>query len=130
MRDACPSPARSCPLRTAAIGTVGRNCEQPPPFPLRLTVARPPAPAEKDTLQKLLTEELARNEPVNGAPKGTDALVFGVSDWKTLSEADHARQADAYRRVLTSTEPIGPLPALSAWETWRPGRAEGTSSGL
>ena len=54
-----------------------------------------------------------------------DPLVFGVSEWHELSEADHARQADAYRRVLTSTEPIGRLPALSAWETWRPGRAAG-----
>ena len=54
-----------------------------------------------------------------------DGLVFGVSEWKELSDADHARQADAYRRVLTSTEPIGLLPALSTWATWRPGRAEG-----
>jgi muramoyltetrapeptide carboxypeptidase LdcA involved in peptidoglycan recycling len=54
-----------------------------------------------------------------------DALLFGLSDWSDLSESDHARQADAYRRVLTSTVPAGPLPALSSWETWRPGRAEG-----
>ena len=54
-----------------------------------------------------------------------DGLVFGVSEWPELSGADHSRQADAYRRVLTSTEPIGLLPALSPWETWRPGRAEG-----
>ena len=54
-----------------------------------------------------------------------DPLLFGVGEWNELSEADHVRQADVYRRVLTSTEPIGPLPALSAWETWRLGRAEG-----
>jgi muramoyltetrapeptide carboxypeptidase len=54
-----------------------------------------------------------------------DALLFGVSDWSELSESDHAKQADVYRRVLTSTTPVGPLPALSTWETWRPGRAEG-----
>ena len=54
-----------------------------------------------------------------------DGLLFGVGEWNKLSDADHARQAEAYRRVLTSTEPIGPLPALSDWETWRPGRAEG-----
>jgi len=54
-----------------------------------------------------------------------DTLLFGVSEWNTLSDADCARQADAYRRVLTSTEPVGRLPALSKWETWRPGRAEG-----
>ena len=51
--------------------------------------------------------------------------LFGVGEWNALSDADHRAQADAYRRVLTSTEPIGALPALSAWETWRPGRAEG-----
>jgi muramoyltetrapeptide carboxypeptidase len=54
-----------------------------------------------------------------------DLLLYGPGEWNELSEADHARQAEAYRRVLTSTEPIGPLPALSAWETWHPGRAEG-----
>jgi len=54
-----------------------------------------------------------------------DGLLYGVTEWHDLSAADHARQADAYRRVLTSNEPIGELPALSAWETWRPGRAEG-----
>ncbi len=54
-----------------------------------------------------------------------DLLVFGVREWHLLSEADHLRQADAYRRVLTSTEPAGSLPALSSWECWRPGRAEG-----
>ena len=54
-----------------------------------------------------------------------DGLLFGVSEWPDLGEADHARQAEAYGRVLTSTEPAGLLPALSTWETWRPGRAEG-----
>jgi muramoyltetrapeptide carboxypeptidase len=54
-----------------------------------------------------------------------DNVAFGTSDWNTLSETDHARQAEAYRRVLTSIEPIGTLPALTTWETWRSGRAEG-----
>lgn len=54
-----------------------------------------------------------------------DQLLYGVGEWNLLSETDHARQADAYRRVLTSTEPAGLLPALSTWETWRPGRAQG-----
>lgn len=54
-----------------------------------------------------------------------DSFLFGVSEWRDLPKLDRARQADIYRRVLTSTEPAGPLPALSAWETWRPGRAEG-----
>jgi muramoyltetrapeptide carboxypeptidase len=54
-----------------------------------------------------------------------DSLLFGVSEWAALPGDDQARQADAYRRVLTSTEPAGRLPALSTWETWREGRAEG-----
>jgi muramoyltetrapeptide carboxypeptidase len=54
-----------------------------------------------------------------------DILAFGVSEWHELPEADRARQADIYRRVLTSTEPVGLLPDLSTWETWRPGRADG-----
>ena len=54
-----------------------------------------------------------------------DPLLYGLGEWHALSEPDRARLADAYQRVLTSTEPAGPLPALSAWETWRPGRAEG-----
>jgi muramoyltetrapeptide carboxypeptidase len=54
-----------------------------------------------------------------------DALLNGVGEWNLLSEEDHRRQSEAYRRVLTSTEPAGALPALSAWECWRPGHAEG-----
>ena len=54
-----------------------------------------------------------------------DLLLYGVGEWNTLSGDDRARQADIYRRVLTSTEPAGALPALSEWETWRPGRAQG-----
>ena len=54
-----------------------------------------------------------------------DNLLFGVGEWHLLSETEHQRQADAYGRVLSSTKPTGLLPALSAWECWRPGRAEG-----
>ena len=54
-----------------------------------------------------------------------DALVFGLSDWHDLSEADRARQRDVYRRVLTGSQAIGPVPLLSTPESWRPGRAEG-----
>ncbi|HKG18587.1 MAG TPA: S66 peptidase family protein [Candidatus Limnocylindrales bacterium] len=54
-----------------------------------------------------------------------DSVVYGLSDWGELANEDRARQAEAYRRVLTSTEPIGLLPALSEWETWRAGTAEG-----
>ena len=54
-----------------------------------------------------------------------DPVYFGLSEWHTLPQPDRTRLGDVYRRVLTSTEPVGPLPALSTWETWRPGRAEG-----
>jgi muramoyltetrapeptide carboxypeptidase len=54
-----------------------------------------------------------------------DAMVFGVSDWHALPEPGRTAQREAYRRILTSTDPIGHLPALSTWECWRPGRAEG-----
>lgn len=54
-----------------------------------------------------------------------DNLLDGLADWHTLPMADRSRQADAYRRVLTSAEPAGALPALSTWETWRSGRGEG-----
>jgi muramoyltetrapeptide carboxypeptidase len=54
-----------------------------------------------------------------------DNLLFGVGEWHLMAESNHARQAEAYRRVLSSSEPAGPLPDLSAWECWRPGRADG-----
>ncbi|WP_037569696.1 S66 peptidase family protein [Phaeacidiphilus oryzae] len=50
---------------------------------------------------------------------------FG-GDWYTLGdEARRSELVDLYTRVLTRAEPLGPLPAQAAWETWRPGRAEG-----
>ena len=54
-----------------------------------------------------------------------DPLIYGVSEWPDLSEPDRARQSDAYRRVLMSTEPVCRLPTLATVETWRSGRAEG-----
>jgi muramoyltetrapeptide carboxypeptidase len=54
-----------------------------------------------------------------------DNLLFGLNEWRELSDSDRARQADAYRRMLTSIEAVGRLPSLSTWEAWRPGRAEG-----
>lgn len=54
-----------------------------------------------------------------------DPVLYGVGEWHLLPEPDRTRLADAYRRVLTSTEPAGLLPALSSWETWRSGRAQG-----
>ena len=52
-------------------------------------------------------------------------FLEGVGDWQAMSEPDRTRQIDIYRRVLTSAEPAGRLPAFSTWETWRPGRVEG-----
>jgi muramoyltetrapeptide carboxypeptidase len=57
-----------------------------------------------------------------------DAVAYGLSEWQDLPAADRTTQADAYRRVLTSAEPAGLLPALSTWETWRPAGPKATCS--
>ncbi|WND33007.1 LD-carboxypeptidase [Streptomyces sp. BB1-1-1] len=50
---------------------------------------------------------------------------FG-SDWYTLGdEARRFELVDLYTRVLTKAEAPGALPAKEAWETWRPGSAQG-----
>ncbi|MEU0285773.1 S66 peptidase family protein [Streptomyces sp. NPDC052492] len=50
---------------------------------------------------------------------------FG-SDWYTLGdEARRTELVDLYTRVLTEPEAPGALPPQGAWESWRPGRAEG-----
>ncbi len=50
---------------------------------------------------------------------------FG-SDWYTLGdEARRSELIDLYTRVLTKAEAPGALPAREAWETWRPGSAQG-----
>ncbi|MFH9414660.1 LD-carboxypeptidase [Streptomyces rochei] len=50
---------------------------------------------------------------------------FG-NDWYTLGdEARRTELVDLYTRVLTKAEAPGALPAKAAWETWRPGSAEG-----
>ncbi|GAA2551772.1 LD-carboxypeptidase [Winogradskya consettensis] len=49
---------------------------------------------------------------------------FG-SAWQTVSPARRAELSQLYSRLLTSTDPIGPLPTSPTWECWRPGRAEG-----
>jgi len=54
-----------------------------------------------------------------------DEILAGVAAWEELPEPGRTAQRTAYRRILTSTDPIGALPALSRWETWRDGRAEG-----
>ncbi|SDE20018.1 S66 peptidase family protein [Streptomyces prasinopilosus] len=54
---------------------------------------------------------------------------FG-GDWYTLGdEARRSELVDLYTRVLTRAEPAGVLPAQGAWETWRPGRAQGALVG-
>jgi muramoyltetrapeptide carboxypeptidase len=45
--------------------------------------------------------------------------------WQAASPARRAELERLYATLLTSTEPIGALPAGPAWECWRPGRAEG-----
>lgn len=45
--------------------------------------------------------------------------------WLSASEARQAELERLYSSLLTSTEPIGALPASPTWECWRAGRAEG-----
>jgi muramoyltetrapeptide carboxypeptidase LdcA involved in peptidoglycan recycling len=45
--------------------------------------------------------------------------------WQAVSPARRAELARLYSTLLTSTEPIGALPAGPSWECWRPGRADG-----
>ncbi|WP_030219401.1 S66 peptidase family protein [Streptomyces sp. NRRL WC-3626] len=56
-----------------------------------------------------------------------DIVTHGFgSDWYTLGdEARRSELVDLYARVLTKAEAPGALPAREAWETWRPGRAQG-----
>ena len=51
--------------------------------------------------------------------------TWGFGTWEELPETQRQALVDAYRRILTSEAPLGPLPAAREWETWRPGRAEG-----
>jgi len=52
-------------------------------FAFRLCTARTPGASEKKTLRELLAQELARKEPVAGAPDGVDAGVFGA--WTSVA---------------------------------------------
>ncbi|WP_306821833.1 LD-carboxypeptidase [Streptomyces sp. NP160] len=45
--------------------------------------------------------------------------------WQRASPARRSKLRDLYVQLLTSTEPIGALPATPSWQCWRPGRAEG-----
>ena len=54
-----------------------------------------------------------------------DCVYYGLNEWHDVDAATQAELADAYRGVLLGKASAGPLPRRSAWETWRPGRAEG-----
>jgi muramoyltetrapeptide carboxypeptidase len=54
-----------------------------------------------------------------------DLVTHGFGYRHELPEPDRTRLADAYRQVLTGTEPAGALPVHEAATTWRAGRAEG-----
>jgi muramoyltetrapeptide carboxypeptidase len=45
--------------------------------------------------------------------------------WQAAPAARRAELEKFYSTLLTSTEPIGALPASTSWECWRPGHAEG-----
>lgn len=45
--------------------------------------------------------------------------------WHAAPAARRAELEKLYTALLTSTEPIGALPAGPSWECWRPGRTEG-----
>lgn len=54
-----------------------------------------------------------------------DIVTFGFGEWAEQDDARVSEFAGLYRRVLTEDEALGPLPAGAAWESWKPGRAEG-----
>ena len=51
-------------------------------------------------------------------------MVRTFADWPDLDANRRAELRDVYRRVLTGDAPLD-LPATTAWECWRGGRAEG-----
>jgi len=76
-------------------------------------------------MSDITVANLAIHSRTGLATISADELLAGVGSWEDLPEPGRTAQRTAYRRVLTSTDPIGALPALSTWETWREGRAEG-----
>ncbi|MFJ6138286.1 LD-carboxypeptidase [Kitasatospora sp. NPDC092286] len=59
-----------------------------------------------------------------------DMATYGLGgSWHRPGPAGHrdhrAELTGTYARLLTGTEPLGALTALSPWECWRPGRASG-----
>ncbi|MBM2618680.1 LD-carboxypeptidase [Actinoplanes sp. LDG1-06] len=60
----------------------------------------------------------------------TDLATPGLGgSWPAAPAARQAELENLYSTLLTSTDPIGPLPSSPSWECWRPGRAEGTLIG-
>ncbi|MCX4405672.1 LD-carboxypeptidase [Streptomyces sp. NBC_01764] len=56
----------------------------------------------------------------------TDLATPGLGGhWQRASAARREELRKLYSTLLTSTEPIGALPADPSWECWRAGRAEG-----
>jgi len=54
-----------------------------------------------------------------------ELVTFGFGTWSELDDTSRAQLTDSYRRTLTSDEPLGVLPQLKPWQSWRGGRAEG-----
>ena len=56
----------------------------------------------------------------------TDLATPGLGGhWQAAPAARRAELEKLYSTLLTSTEPIGALPATPSWECWRAGRTEG-----
>ncbi|MEV6538036.1 S66 peptidase family protein [Streptomyces sp. NPDC051665] len=56
----------------------------------------------------------------------TDVATPGLGGhWQAAPAARRAELEKLYSTLLTSTEPIGALPATPSWECWRSGRTEG-----
>ncbi|MFI6697499.1 LD-carboxypeptidase [Streptomyces sp. NPDC050509] len=56
----------------------------------------------------------------------TDVATPGLGGhWQAAPAARRAELEKLYSTLLTSTEPIGALPATPSWECWRAGRTEG-----
>jgi muramoyltetrapeptide carboxypeptidase len=56
----------------------------------------------------------------------TDLATPGLGGhWQRATAARRAELEKLYSTLLTSTEPIGALPATPTWECWRAGRTEG-----
>jgi muramoyltetrapeptide carboxypeptidase len=59
-----------------------------------------------------------------------NTLTAGWSEWyQDLAPAQQRTLKALYRRLLTVPAPVGPLPALTPWTSWRDGSAEGVLLG-